>query len=197
MATNYNHIAYSKSSDGEEGFTTLYPNLNFEQHTEMLVDTSDKIVWGSKGGATATITHESVSIPDLPSVKDGVHVTQISKGQSGWRGPAGSGGKSFPVVSGEEYTHSVFLKNNGNTDVTINLQLGTSNSETNPNSNVKYVNEKAIVPANSDWKLYSAVITIPEGNSWAWSYVYTDTPTVTADWSFAGLKVEVGEVQTP
>ena len=28
MATNYNHIAYSKSADGKEGFTRLYPNLN-------------------------------------------------------------------------------------------------------------------------------------------------------------------------
>ncbi|WP_285122541.1 fibronectin type III domain-containing protein [Lactococcus petauri] len=28
MATNYNHIAYSKSADGREGFTTVYPNSN-------------------------------------------------------------------------------------------------------------------------------------------------------------------------
>lgn len=193
MATNYNHIAYSKRTDGREGFTTLYPHLNLEQHTEMLVDTSDQIVWGTKGDSTATITHESVSILGLPSIKDGVHVTQISKGQSGWSGR----GKYFPVVSGGEYTHSVFLKNNGNTDVTINLQLGTSDSVTKPNPNVRYVNEKMIVPANSDWKLYSAVLTIPSDKSWAWSYVYTDTPTVTADFSFAGLKVEIGEVQTP
>lgn len=195
--TYYPHTAYAYSADGKEGFTTLYPNLNLEKHTEILVDSSDKLLYGGKGGATATMTHEDASISGIPSIKNAVRITQTVKGQSGWRGPTGSQKGSYAVVPAGKYTHSVFLKNNGNTDVTINLQLGTSNKETDQTSNVKYINRKVIVPANSDWKLYSAVLTIPSDNSWAWSYVYTDTPTVTADWSFAGLKVEAGEVQTP
>lgn len=34
MATNYNHIAYSKSVDGKKGFSTLYPNLNLGTYTD-------------------------------------------------------------------------------------------------------------------------------------------------------------------
>ncbi|WP_019299700.1 phage tail protein [Lactococcus garvieae] len=195
--TYYPHTAYAYSADGQNGFTIDYPNLNLEQHTEMLVDGSDKLLYGGKGGATATMTHEDASISGIPSIKNAVRITQTVKGQSGWRSPTGSQKGSYAVVPAGKYTHSVFLKNNGNTDVTINLQLGTSNKETDQTSNVKYINRKVIVPANSDWKLYSAVLTIPSDNSWAWSYVYTDVPTVTADWSFAGLKVEAGEVQTP
>lgn len=44
MATNYNHIAYSKSADGREGFTTLYPNLNIEKHTAQLIGEDNKLI---------------------------------------------------------------------------------------------------------------------------------------------------------
>lgn len=64
MATNYNHIAYSKSSDGKEGFSTLYPNLNLEKHTAQLIGEDNKLIWGSFGANTKTIAYEEVTILD-------------------------------------------------------------------------------------------------------------------------------------
>jgi|GEM_PF-1466502 len=190
------YTAYANSADGSEDFTPLYPNLNLEKHTAQLIGTDNNLIWGSFGNKTKTIAYENVSIPEVPSVKVGLRMTQVTAGQSGWRGPAGAEGGSYAVIPGEKYTISAYLKNNADTDVTINLQLGTSNVQTDQTANTIYVTERFVVPANSDFKLYSAVVTIPTGNVWAWSYVYTDTPTVTADYTIAGLKVETGENQT-
>lgn len=197
MATNYNHIAYSKSADGREGFTTVYPNLNLEKHTAQLIGEDNKLIWGSFGSKTKTITYEEVSIPGVPNLKTGVHFTQVTAGQSGWRGPTGAQGGSYAVTAGEKYTVSAFLKNNANEDVTIDLQLGTHSVQTDQTTNLQYVRTRLTVPANTDYTLYSGVVIIPSGNNWAFSYAYTQTATVTADWSMTGYKVEKGEVQTP
>lgn len=191
MATNYNHIAYSKSADGREGFTTLYPHFNLEQHTEMLVDDSDKLLYGGKGGATATMTHENASIIGLSTVKNAVHVTQIAKGQSGWRSPSGS----FSVVGGTTYTVSAYVKNNGTETIRLGLYLGVSAQPSG--SSPKYLTTYQDVKPSKDFVLYTQNIEVPAGYSYGWSYVYTETITISADWSFAGLKVEAGETQTP
>lgn len=190
------YTAYANSADGSEDFTPLYPNLNLEKHTAQLIGTDNNLIWGSFGNKTKTIAYETVSIPSLPSVKVGLRMTQVTAGQSGWRGPAGAEGGSYAVIPGAKYTISAYLKNNADTDVTMNLQLGTSNVQTDQTANTIYVKGQVVVPANSDWKLYNVIVTIPAGNTWAWSYVYTDTPTVTADYTIAGLKVETGENQT-
>lgn len=61
MATNYNHIAYSKSADGKEGFTTVYPNLN------LLTDTRDFINKDLLGNNKKT----SIVSPNSTVLKDG------------------------------------------------------------------------------------------------------------------------------
>lgn len=194
---NYLHTAYANSADGTDGFATVYPNLNLEQHTAQLIGTDNKLIWGLTGNRTETTTYESVSISDDSRIKTGIHFTQITTGQSGWRGPSGSNGGSIPVVSGEKYTISVYLKNNSSNDVVIDLQLGTCNNPNDQTSNVKYVLAHITVPANSDYKKYSATVTIPSGNSYAWCYAYTANNTTSADWSMAGYKLEQGSTATP
>lgn len=191
MATNYNHIAYSKSADGREGFTTLYPNLNLEQHTEMLVDASDTLLYGGKGGATATMTHENVSLIGLPAITDAVHVTQTSQGQSGWRSPSGS----FGVEGGTTYTVSAHIKNMGTETISLGLYLGVSAQASG--ASPKYLTTFQDVTPSTDFVLYTQTIEVPVGYSYGWSYVYTGPATTSSEWSFAGLKVEAGETQTP
>ncbi|UQU59979.1 fibronectin type III domain-containing protein [Lactococcus petauri] len=195
MATNYNHIAYSKSADGREGFTTLYPNLNIEKHTAQLIGEDHKLIWGSFGNKTKTIAYEQADIPDMPSIDVAVHITQVTQGNSGWRGPSGANGGSYPVLAGEQYTIGSYIKNNGTQDLVIDLQLGVSAKE--DQSSPSYFKNQVTVPANSGWVRKTSTITIPEGYNWAWSYIYSATPTVTADWSFAGYKVEKGTKATP
>lgn len=192
MATNYNHIAYSKSADGREGFTTLYPNLNLVPHTEMLVNTLDKLLYGGKGGTTATMTHESVSIPGLPSVKDAVHITQTSQGQSGWN----SGQiNSFQVEPNSQYTLSAYIKNNRTETLSVALYFGLSanSNGSNPIYTASYKN----VDPSENFVSVVQTITIPEGYNFAWCYVYTKGTTTAADWSFAAFKVEKGTTATP
>lgn len=195
--TSYTHVAWANSVDGTDGFTTVYPNLNLEQHTAQLIGTDNKLIWGLTGNRTETTTYESVSISDDSRIKTGVHFTQITTGQSGWRGPSGSNGGSIPVVSGEKYTISVYLKNNSSNDVVIDLQLGTCNNPNDQTSNVKYAIAPITVPANSDYKKYSATVTIPSDNSYAWCYAYTATNTTSANWSMAGYKLESGSTASP
>lgn len=79
----------------------------------------------------------------------------------------------------------------------IDLQLGTCNNPDDQASNVKYVLAHITVPANSDYKKYSATVTIPSGNSYAWCYAYTANNTTSSDWSMAGYKLEQGLTATP
>lgn len=194
--TYYPHTAYAHSADGKDGFTIDYPNLNLEKHTAQLIGEDNKLIWGQFGNKTKTISYEEVSIPGMPNLKTGVHFTQVTAGQSGWRGPTGSQGGSYAVISGDKYTVSAYIKNNANEDLTIDLQLGTHSVQTDQTSNLQYVRTRFVVPANTDYTLYSGVVTIPSGNNWAFSYVYTQNNTITADWAFVGYKAEKGEKHT-
>ncbi|WP_285005093.1 phage tail protein, partial [Lactococcus formosensis] len=190
--TYYPHTAYAYSADGKEGFTTLYPHLNLEQHTEMLVDDSDKLLYGGKGGATATMTHEYVSIPGLPTVKNAVHITQTTKGQSGW---SSQKAYSFPVVAGEEYIFSAYVKNNRTDTLSIGIYCGAT-ADFN-GGNPKYFLAFQDVEPSNNFVLITQVIVIPEGYNYAWSYIYTNGTTVNADYEFCGFKVEKGTTATP
>ncbi|WP_285141248.1 fibronectin type III domain-containing protein [Lactococcus petauri] len=192
MATNYNHIAYSKSADGKEEFSMLYPKINLEQHTEMLVDDSDKLLYGGKGPATATMTHENISIPGLPTVKNAVHITQTTKGQSGW---SSRKAHSFPVVAGEEYMFSAYVKNNRTDTLSIGIYCGAT-ADFN-GGNPKYFSTFQDVEPSNNFVLITQVISIPEGYNYAWSYIYTNSTTVNADYEFCGYKVEKGTMATP
>lgn len=192
--TYYPHTAYAYSADGKDGFTIDYPNLNLEKHTAQLIGEDNKLIWGSLAANTKTIAYESVSIAGASKIKTAIHFTQVTTGQSGWRGPNGNNGGSFAVKAGEKYTISAYIKNNSFTPLEVNLTLGMSASEdqASPSTPANYVT----VPANSDYNLYSVTFTIPEGKNWAWSYCYTRQGTISADWVMGGYKVENSSRQT-
>lgn len=193
--TSYTHTAWSYSADGTNGFTTVYPNLNLEQHTKMLVDEHNNLLWGSKGSATATMTYDTLTIPETLEVIDAVRVTQTATGQAGWRSPSGANGGSYAVTAGEQITMSMLAKNNASTPVTIALQVGISASSNQ--SNPAYVKNNIVVPADGKVHYYTSVLTIPVGYNFAWSYVYSLNGTTSADFTFGRLKVEHGSTATP
>ncbi|MBK5077647.1 hypothetical protein IL308_12930 [Lactococcus lactis] len=187
------YTAYANSADGTEDFTTVYPNLNLEQHTKMLVDKNNNLLWGTKGSATATMTYDTLTIPETSKVIDAVRVTQIEKGQSGWRGPNGAGG-SYSVTPGGQVSISTYIKNNSQTTVNISLQVGVS---ANANQSApKYLINRVDVPADGIVHLITGVLDVPAGYNYAWSYVYATNGTTSADFTFGQLKVELGAFST-
>lgn len=168
-------------------------NYNLEQHTDMLVNTSNTLVWGIKGGATATMVHETANITGLYGTNNAIRVTQTSSGSSGWRSPQNTNG-SISVIAGQKYTMSYWLKNNTSTDIVMTGQIGVSANASQ--SSPSYPHADFTLPANSGWVKHVQTFTIPTGMNYAWLYVYTASATTSADFSFAGIKFEKGEVAT-
>ncbi|PUA16129.1 phage tail protein [Lactococcus lactis] len=193
--TSYTHTAWSYSADGTNGFTTVYPNLNLEQHTKMLVDKNDKLLWGSKGSATATMTYDTLTIPETLEVIDAVRTTQTTTGQSGWRSPNGSNGGSYSVTPGEKISISAYVRNNTSNTLSISLQLGVSANINQ--SSPKYLLNTVAVPGDGKVHLITGTLEIPAGYNFAWSYVYSLNGTTSADFTFGRLKVEHGSTATP
>lgn len=195
--TSYIHTAYSWSADGKDSFTTTYPNLNLALNTELLMDTNNTFVWGNKGSATNTITYEKVTVPNQPRLVNGIHVTQTTTGQSGWRSPYYSQTPtvSIPATPNTKYTASTWIKNNSTTPVNISLALGlTPNVNQSPNS---FSQTNINVPADGAWHYISYTHTTGNDTNYIWSYVYTVNGTTSADFTFVGYKLEEGDVATP
>lgn len=183
---NYNRLKANPSLN--------LPNLNLEQHTKKLVDENNTLLWGSKGSATTTMTYEPVNITGSKNIVHGVHVTQTTSGQGGWRSPSYSVSPYAEVGSNTQVTRSVYIKNNATTDLDISLTIGYS--ENADGSSPKYLNDDITVPANSDFALYKGTLNLPATAKYIWFYVYTKQPTASADFTFAGYKAEWGEKAT-
>lgn len=192
--TSYTHVAWSYSVDGTDGFTTIYPNLNLEQHTGMLVDKSNKLLWGSKGSATATMSYEAVTIPGNSKIVNGVHVTQTTSGQAGWRSPSYSVSPYTEVGKNTQVSRTAYIKNNATTSLGVTLTIGYS--ENANGSSAKYSNTILTIPANSEFALYKDTFNLPSTAKYIWFYIYTQNPTTSADFTFAGYKAEWGGVST-
>lgn len=192
--TSYTHVAWSYSVDGTDGFTTIYPNLNLEQHTGMLVDKSNKLLWGSKGSATATMSYEAVTIPGNSKIVNGVHVTQTTSGQAGWRSPSYSVSPYTEVGKNTQVSRAAYIKNNATTSLGVTLTIGYS--ENANGSSAKYSNTILTIPANSEFALYKDTFNLPSTAKYIWFYIYTQNPTTSADFTFAGYKAEWGGVST-
>lgn len=194
---NYLHTAYANNADGKDGFTTVYPNLNLAPHTELLMDKSNKFIWGAKGGTTNSITYEEVKIPNNQSLINGIRTTQISTGQSGWRGPGYNQDTtgSIPCKPNTQYTASTWIKNNATNPVNIILQIGVSAviNQTAP----KYLAKEIIVPPDGNWHYISYTAITNTDSNYMWPYVYTANGTSSADFTFAGYKLEQGSTATP
>lgn len=139
------------------------------------------------------MTYDTLTIPETSKVIDAVRVTQIEKGQSGWRGPNGAGG-SYSVTPGGQVSISTYIKNNSQTTVNISLQVGVS---ANVNQSApKYLINRVDVPADGIVHLITGVLDVPAGYNYAWSYVYATNGTTSADFTFGQLKVELGAIST-
>ena len=195
--TSYTHTAWSYSADGTNGFTTVYPNLNLAPHTELLMDTNNNFIWGNKASATNTITYEKVSVPNQPRLVNGIHVTQTTTGQAGWRGPfySQTTTASIPCTPNTKYTTSAWVKNNASTDVRISITLGMSATvdQTSPT----FSQNNITVPADGNWHYITYTHTTNANAVFMWPYVYTVNGTTSADFSFAGYKLEPGSTATP
>ncbi|WNN67381.1 phage tail protein [Lactococcus lactis] len=195
--TPYFHTAWSYSADGTDGFTTVYPNLNLAPHTELLMDTNNNFIWGNKASATNTITYEKVSVPNQPRLVNGIHVTQTTTGQAGWRGPfySQTTTASIPCTPNTKYTTSAWVKNNASTDVRISIALGMSATvnQTSPT----FSQNNITVPADGNWHYITYTHTTNANAVFMWPYVYTVNGTTSADFSFAGYKLEPGSTATP
>lgn len=200
----YEQLKFSKVQNGEIGGntkiygnkeTTIYPNLNLEQHTKMLVDENNKLLWGSTGSATDTITYEAVNIPTSKGIVNGVHVTQTTSGQAGWRSPSYSVSPYTEVGNNTQVSRSAYIKNNATTSLGITLTIGYS--ENANGSSAKYSNTILTIPANSDFSLYKDTFNLPSTAKYIWFYIYTQNPTASADFTFAGYKAEWGGISTP
>ena len=96
------HVAYANSSDGTDGFTTVYPNLNLLKGTRNLTATSTTTVWDtlfnssqiydsaikSKSGVSAMNFSFNVYIP-LNAIVGSTNAIQL-KGQNSKAGNVGS-----------------------------------------------------------------------------------------------------------
>lgn len=183
---NYNRLKANPSLN--------LPNLNLEQHTKMLVDENNTLLWGGKGSATTTMTYEAVNIPTSKGIVNGVHVTQTTSGQAGWRSPSYSVSPYAEVGSNTQVTRSVYIKNNDSTDLNITLTIGYSDNPSG--SSPSFYNSIQTIPANSDFQLYKDTFDLPATAKYIWFYVYTQNPTETADFTFAGFKAEWDEKAT-
>ena len=170
------------------------PNLNLEQHTKMLVDKNNTLLWGSSGTATTTMTYEAVNIPASKNIVHGVRVTQTTSGQSGWRSPSYSVSPYVEVGTNTQVTRSAYIKNNASTDLNITLTVGYS--ENANGSSASYAMNNMTIPASSGFALYEDTLNLPSEAKYIWFYVYTQNPTVSADFTFAGFKAEWGGEST-
>lgn len=183
---NYNRLKANPSLN--------LPNLNLEQHTKKLVDENNTLLWGIKASATDTMTYEPVNITGSKNIVHGVHVTQTTSGQAGWRSPSYSVSPYVEVGNNSQVTRSVYIKNNATTDLDVSLTIGYSGNA--DGSSPKYLNDDITVPANSDFALYKGTLDLPETAKYIWFYVYTRNPTTSADFTFAGYKAEWGSEAT-
>lgn len=127
---NYLHTAYANSADGTDGFTTVYPNLNLSNNTQLNYDILPTGI--SNGGGTDK--SEKIAIIDLPGFSWGRKYTPSTRvAQSGMR-----------VVSdvsklniGDTITNSFWVKNTGNRTIKFWAQIGFRyGTETEPSEGV-------------------------------------------------------------
>lgn len=202
----YEQLKFSKVQNGEidgntkiygNKETTVYPNLNLAPHTELLMDTNNNFIWGNKASATNTITYEKVSVPNQPRLVNGIHVTQTTTGQAGWRSPyySQTTTASLPCSPNTKYTASAWIKNNATTGLHISLSLGVSAKvdQTSP----KFLQTDITIPGDGAWHYITYTHTTNADSNYMWSYVYTVNGTTSADFSFVGYKLESGSVATP
>ncbi|ARM66773.1 tail protein [Lactococcus phage AM4] len=155
------YTAYSWSSDGTDRFSTVYPNLNLSNNTQLNYD--DLPTGISNGGGTDK--SEKVAINDLAGFSWGRKYTPSTR-------TAQSGMRVVTDVSklkiGDTITNSFWIKNTGNRPVKFIPQMGFRyGADTEPNEGVstgwKYVGGSDIeVKNDGKWTKLTFTTIIPQ-----------------------------------
>ncbi|KSU12948.1 hypothetical protein LMG8526HA_00174 [Lactococcus lactis] len=128
--TSYTHVAWANSADGTDGFTTVYPNLNLSNNTQLNYD--DLPTGISNGGGTDK--SEKVAINDLAGFSWGRKYTPSTRvAQSGMRVVT----DVSKLKIGDTITNSYWVKNTGNRPIKFLAQIGFRyGNETEPSEGV-------------------------------------------------------------
>ena len=130
LSANINSIAYANSADGTNGFTTVYPNLNLSNNTQLNYDILPTGI--SNGGGTDK--SEKIAITDLPGFSWGRKYTPSTRvAQSGMRVVT----DISKLKIGDTITNSYWVKNTGNRPIKFWAQIGFRyGNETEPSEGV-------------------------------------------------------------
>lgn len=155
------YIAYSWSSDGSNRFTTVYPNLNLSDNTNLNYDNLPTGI--SNGGGTDK--SEKIAITDLSGFSWGRKYTPSTRvAQTGMRVVT----DVSKLKIGDTITNSFWVKNIGNRPIRFIPQLGFRyGTETEPNEGVatgwKYVGgSDTEVKNDGNWTKLTFTTTIPQ-----------------------------------
>jgi hypothetical protein len=155
------NIAYAWSQDGIDRFTTIYPNLNLSNNTQLNYDNLPTGI--SNGGGTDK--SEKISITDLPGFSWGRKYTPSTRvAQSGMRVVT----DVSKLKIGDTITNSFWVKNIGNRPIRFLPQLGFRyGTETEPNEGVatgwNYTGGSDIeVKNDGKWTKMSITVIIPQ-----------------------------------
>lgn len=207
---NYLHTAYANSADGTDGFTTVYPNLNLSNNTQLNYDNLPTGI--SNGGGTGK--SEKIAITDLPGFSWGRKYTPSTRN-------AQSGMRVVTDVSklkiGDTITNSFWVKNTGNRPIKFSPSIGFRyGTETEPNEGLptgwKYSVDSGIeVKNDGKWTKLTITTVIPQPTvasdrtgdvlksvvHYGYSSASMMPLAVTDTFIISPLKLELGSTATP
>ena len=207
---NYLHTAYANSADGTDRFTTIYPNLNLSNNTQLNYDVLPTGISNGRG----TDKSEKIAITDLSGFSWGRKYTPSTRtAQTGMR-----------VVSdvsklkiGDTITNSFWVKNTGNRPIKFSSHIGFRyGTETEPNEGLptgwKYSSDTATeVKNDGKWTKLTSTTFIPQPTvasdrtgdilKSVVHYAYSSNTmmplAVTDTFIISPLKLELGSIATP
>ncbi|WP_270331525.1 pyocin knob domain-containing protein [Lactococcus lactis] len=182
LSANINSIAYANSSDGTDGFTTVYPNLNLLTNSRL------------QSGNITPFAPVNNAVLTINSNVKGLNVS-CSGGAISYQQGVGQG--VIPVSAGNQYTISVKVINTGTVAIDkFILQFGFYNSA---GTGLGYPNKTFSIPA--DGKVYSLSYTATTtADTTGMRYYCLDTATVANvahTFTIYDMKAELGSTATP
>ncbi|WP_181810896.1 hypothetical protein [Lactococcus cremoris] len=161
LSANINSTAYANSADGTDRFTTVYPNLNLSNNTQL---NYDNLPTGISNGS-GTDKSEKIAITDLSGFSWGRKYTPSTR-------VARSGMRVVSDVSklkiGDTITNSFWVKNIGNRPIKFVSQIGFRyGNESEPSEGIatgwNYTGGSDIeVKNDSKWTKITFTTTIPQ-----------------------------------
>ena len=190
--TQYTHIAYANSSDGVDGFTTVYPNLNLLDGTKDFSGT-----WNNSSHWVTDGTYKGLSVKKRTSQWNGIY-------------------KTFTAPKDGIYTFSAYIKSSGNSANVyryggINSTLSQGAIQQKIGNNFDWTRDSVTLnlKANDDaWIRYEITGTGADSILWTAGHKYelsststpympSDSEVITADWpSYIGQYTDLTQANS-